>query len=132
MLVMRRSRLFSWVEGGSRPDGQKTVWTCFFVVFFSPQLILQFTEGSGPMVLLQRKLYTFPRIQRCPTFSRGWPNFFPGGVQMLISKETHITCDSPPHPSGSELASVYHECCIFYTEDNAAQLVECQIGDNRM
>ena len=32
--------------GGSRLDGQKTVWTMFF---FSHQLILQFTEGRrGP------------------------------------------------------------------------------------
>ena len=34
------------------------------------------------MVLYQRKNYTFPRIQR-------GSNFFP----MLISIETHITCD---------------------------------------
>ena len=66
----------------------------FCQFLFSPQLILQFTEGSNN--LLQRKLYLYftkdPRgstiFQKggCPTFSRG-------GVQMLISLETHIrTC----------------------------------------
>ena len=61
------------------------------------------------MVLLQRK-HTFPRTQ-------SWSNIFlgvgggsnfseGGGVQLLISMETHITCDFPgrvstPFPSGS-------------------------------
>ena len=61
------------------------------------------------MVLLQRK-HTFLRIQ-------SWSNIFPGGgggsnilegggVQLLSSMETHITCDFPgrvwtPFPSGS-------------------------------
>ena len=40
------------------------------------------------MVLLQRKLY-FSKDPGGPTFSRG------GGGQMLISIETHITCDFP-------------------------------------
>ena len=58
--------------GGSRPDGQKTVWK----TFFSPKLFYSF--------------------QRDPIFSRmGWGvNFFQGRVQML-SIETHITCDFP-------------------------------------
>ena len=46
----------------------------FLFLSFSPQLILQFTEG-GPMVLLQRKLY-FSKDRGGPTFSRGG-----GGVQ---------------------------------------------------
>ena len=50
------------------------------------------------MVLLQRKLnfskdpegvQHFPGGRGVPTFSRG------GGVQMLISIETYITCDFP-------------------------------------
>ena len=39
-LCLRPYRSFKQFEGGSRPDGQKTVWT----MFFSHQLILQFTE----------------------------------------------------------------------------------------
>ena len=46
------------------------------------------------MVSLQGKLL-FQGSRGGPTFSRG-SNFFPGGgVQMLISIETHITCDFP-------------------------------------
>ena len=47
------------------------------------------------MVLFQRNLY-FPRIQRGYNIFQGCPtNLFPGGggVQMLISIETHMTCD---------------------------------------
>ena len=40
------------------------------------------------MVLLQRKLY-FSKDPVGPTFSRG------GGIQKLISIETHITYDFP-------------------------------------
>ena len=51
------------------------------------------------MVLLQRKLY-FPKDPGSNIFQGGWggSNFFQGGVQMLISIETHITCDFPGGP----------------------------------
>ena len=58
-------------EGGSRPDGQKTVWTMFF---FSHQLILQ--SGSNGFI----------------TEGRRGSNFFQG---VGVSKETHITCAFP-------------------------------------
>ena len=57
------------------------------------------------MVLFQRNLY-FQRIQSGSNMFQGCPTFFQG-VQMLISIETHITCDFPdvgpgPYsPSGS-------------------------------
>ena len=67
--------------GGSRPDGQKTVRT----FFFCPQLILQFTKGSNGFITEKTILFQG---------SRGGVQLFPGGgVQMLISIETHITCD---------------------------------------
>ena len=50
-------------------------------VFFSPQPILQFTEGV--QWFYYRENYTFPRIQRGL------------GVQMLISIDIHLTCDFP-------------------------------------
>ena len=46
------------------------------IVFFSPQLILQLTEGGQWFYYIES--YTFPRIQRGPTFSRG-VQLFPGG-----------------------------------------------------
>ena len=64
------------------------------------------------MVLLQRELYFSKDLEGVQHFPGG-SNFFPGGGgggQMLISIETHITCDFPgegvriPYPpSGSAL-----------------------------
>ena len=71
-MAMRGSRIFfrggGGGGGGGRPDGQISVWT----MFFSPQLILQFTEGF--QWFYYRENYTFPG----PTFSRG------GGVQLSL------------------------------------------------
>ena len=50
------------------------------------------------MVLLQRKLYFFKdpeEVQHFPGGGGGGGQLFPGVVQMLISIETHITCDFP-------------------------------------
>ena len=50
------------------------------------------------MVLLLRKLYLYctKDPEGGPLFSRGDVKLFPGGVQMLISLETHIhTCYFP-------------------------------------
>ena len=89
-----------------RPEN--SLYNVFCLYFFSPQLILQFTERV--------QNYTFPRIQRGPTVSRGM-YFFQGGGgggQILISLETHIICDFPGGsgppipPSGS--AHYSHEC----------------------
>ena len=70
----------------------------FLSVLLSPRLTLQFTKGVQWFYCWENYTYTLPRIQRgsiifqggggCPTF--------PGGVQMLISIETHIrTCYFP-------------------------------------
>ena len=91
---MRGSR--NYCQAGSRAYGQYRALTTFFL---STQLILQFTDGV--QWFCYRENYTFPWIQRGsnifqggggrgPTFSRG--------VQMLISIETHITCDFPGGP----------------------------------
>ena len=63
--------LSGWGGGGSRPDGQKTVWT---MVFFSHQLILQFKEW----------------IQWFYYRGEEGSNFF---QEVGVSKETDITCD---------------------------------------
>ena len=61
---------------------------CFLVL----SLFYSFTEGV--QWLFQRKLL-FLRFQRGSNFSRGGGNFFHGGggVQWVISIETHKTCD---------------------------------------
>ena len=59
--------------GGSRPDGQKTVWTMFFLVI---NLFYNLQSGSNGFI----------------TEGRRGSNFFQG---VGVSKETHITCDFP-------------------------------------
>ena len=77
----------------------------FLSVLFSPQLILQFKEGSNGFIAEKNYTYTLQRIQRRSIIFRGRfvSNFFQGGgrVQMLISIETHIrTCYFPGGVSG--------------------------------
>ena len=88
---MHGSRIF-FQEGSWGPTARKQSGQCFF---FSPQLILQFTEGV--QWFYYRENYTFPRIQRGSNIFQGKGfSFFQGGgrgFQMLISIETHITCD---------------------------------------
>ena len=45
------------------------------------------------MVLLQRKLYFSKDPEGVHHVPGGGANFFQGGAQILISIETHITCD---------------------------------------
>ena len=70
---VRRGGGWGW-GGGSRPDGQKTVWTMFF--FNSLQ------SGSNGFI----------------TKGRRGSNFFQG---VKMSKETHITFDFPGGGEGS-------------------------------
>ena len=58
------------------------------------------------MVLLQRKLYFSKDPEGVKHFPGGGGPTFSRGVQMLISIETHVTCDfprgsGPPIPSES-------------------------------
>ena len=75
------------------------------------------------MVLLQRKLY-FPKDPEGVQHFTGGSNFFQGGgggwVQMLISIETHITCNFPGGsgppipPSGSAHGDVFPCWVVLY------------------
>ena len=71
---------------------------------------------EGPMVLLQRRQYCSKDPERVQYFPGGSNCFLGGGggVQMLISIETHMTCDFPgvrtPYPhSGSA-----HDLVIYF------------------
>ena len=55
----------NFCQGGPGPTARKQPGQ----LFFSPQLMLQFTEGVQWFYF--RDNYTFPRIQRGPIFSRG-------------------------------------------------------------
>ena len=81
------------------------------------------------MVLLTRKLYLyFTKDPEGSIIFQGGgvvvSNFFQGGVQMLISLETHVrTCyfpwggggSGPPIPSGSAHGQCHHNGTIFIT-----------------
>ena len=79
--------------GGGLGPGPYAITISFFCLVFSPQLILQKSNG-----LFQRKSITF---QGSNIFSKGWgvqlfSRVWGGGVQLLIIlKETHITCVFP-------------------------------------
>ena len=104
--IMRGSRIFT---RGSRPDVQKTVSTTFFFFCFVLNLFYSLQRGSNGFIT--EKTILFQGSRGGPTFSRG-VQLLPGGIQMLISIETYITCDfpggrgvrTPCPPSGSTLA----------------------------
>ena len=77
------SRISCQGRGGSRPDRQQRF---FFVVFFSPQLILQFYGYFKETIISQG-------FRGGPTFSR-WGGGGGGGPNTY-SIETHLTCDFP-------------------------------------
>ena len=76
-------------------------------IFFSPQLILQKSNGQ-----FQRNLSFFKAPDGVQFFSRG-SNFFQGVSNCLFPIETHLICDflegvrtpCPPPPSGSPLGA---------------------------
>ena len=92
---MGRSRNFYQGGGVQARQPENSLNNVFLLLFFSPQLILQFTEGV--QWFYYRDNYTFPRIQGGSNIFQGeGVQLFPGGgVQMLISIEIHITCDFP-------------------------------------
>ena len=106
-------RFFSGSEGVYRPNGQKTVW-----IFFKSSTYFTVYRGH-PMVLLQRNLY-FRSIQRGSIIFQWGSNFFHGGgggggggVRMLISIETHITCDFPGGGGLDPLSPIWIRTCFW-------------------
>ena len=110
------SKIQEFSSGGGSRSGQseKKSSDNVFFVFFSPQLILQNSNGQFQRIL---SFFKVPEgVQHFPggggpTFSRGGGvQLFPGGgSNCLFPIETHITCDfpggvrTPCPPSGSAL-----------------------------
>ena len=59
------------------------------------------------MDLLHRNLYFSKNPERVQDFPGGGRGNFFQGVQMLISIETHITCDFPGRGFGSNISPLY-------------------------
>ena len=89
-----------------RPENSLDV----FFLFIS-QLILQFTEGV--QWFYYRENYTFQRIQRGSNIFKG-VQLFPGGVQMLISIETHITYDFPGGGGSGPISPLWIRTCKYF------------------
>ena len=94
---MWQARIQEFSSGGSTKKA-----LTFFLFFFSPQLILQKSNGQ-----FQRNL-SFSAFQRGSNIFQG-VQLFPGGSNCLFPLETHISCDfpggsgPPVPPSGSAL-----------------------------
>ena len=88
-----------FVRGGPGWTARKNCLDNVFWVFFSPQFILQSTEGVQWVYYGEN--YTFLRILRGFNIFQGgggvqlFPGGGGGGVQILISIKTHITCEFP-------------------------------------
>ena len=80
--------------GGPGPMARKQSGQRFVFVFLVLNLFYSLQRGSNGFIT--EKTIPFYRSRGGPIFSRG-SNFFQGGggVQMLISIDTHITCDFP-------------------------------------
>ena len=90
--------------GGSRPDGQKTVWTTLFYLFLLFLVLSVFYNlQKGSNGFITRKSILFQGSRGDPTLSGGGGPTFPKGGGCPISSgwnsfanlytKTHITCD---------------------------------------
>ena len=95
---MRISRNFC--QGGPGPTAIKQSEQRFLVL----NLFYSLQRGSNGFIT--EKTILFKGSRGGPTFSRVGVQLFPegggGGVQMLISIETHITCDFPEGGGGPD------------------------------
>ena len=101
-------------EGGSRPDCQQRF---FFVVFFSPQLILQFYGYFKETMISQG-------FRGGPTFSSGG-----GGGPNTNSIETHLTCDFP-EGSGRLSPPLDPHMTHLCTKISVVRLWKCCMGNS--
>ena len=120
-IPMHGSRNFSG-GGGPGPTVRKQSGQRFFCIFLVLSVFYSLQRGSNGFIIEKTILY---QGRGGPTFSRGGggSNFFPGGIQMLISIETHIIMifqggPDPYPPSGSALGS-------FDLKSNSLPLSHC-------
>ena len=88
MVQMRGSRNFHQGGGGREGPGQSDK-KALTTIFFSPQLILQKSNGQ-----FQRNL-SFFKAPDGVQFFPGGPTFFQGVSNCLFPIETHSICDFP-------------------------------------
>ena len=89
---MRRSRIFFW-GGGVQAWWPENRLDKFFFFFLVLNLFYSLQRGSNGFIT--EKTILFQGSRGIQHFSGGVSLFSRGVVQMLISIETHITCDFP-------------------------------------
>ena len=95
----------------------------FFQFYLVLILFYSLQRGSNGFIAEKTILILYQGFRGGPSFSRGGgPTFFQGGVQMLISIETHIRtcyfpggCPDPLSPSGSAHGQCHHNGTISIT-----------------
>ena len=86
-------------------------------------LFYSLQRGSNGFIAEKTILILYQGSRGSPIFSRGGVKLFPGGgVQMLISLETHVHtcyfpggCLDPLSPSGSAHGQCHHNGTVFIT-----------------
>ena len=76
-------------------------------------------------MVISKKTIIFKGFRGGPAFSRGKGNFFHGGgVQWVISIETHITCDFPggggPHTAPLDPHMRFHNLFFLFQKETLA------------
>ena len=74
-------------------------------------------------MVISKKTIIFKGFRGGPTFSRGEGNFFYGGIQWVISIETHITCDfqgGGPHIPPLDPHMRFHNLFFLFQKETLA------------
>ena len=88
--------ILSAAEGFRGQEEHAWILEFLSVFFIVLSLFYSLQSGSYGFIVEKTILILYKGSREGPLFSRRGSNFFQGGgVQMLISKETHITCYFP-------------------------------------
>ena len=104
-LLMHGSRNFVRGRGGGPDQSDKKKALTYFLFFFSPQLILQKSNGQ-----FHRNLSFFKVPEEVQHFPGG------GGSNRLFPIETHITCDFPGGVRTPLSPLWIHTCSLFHPQ----------------
>ena len=111
VLIAYHARIQEFSSGGVQVSlTKKALTTFFFLFFFSPQLILQKSNGQ-----FQRNL-SFFKVPEGVNIFQGGVQLFPGGggSNCLFPIETNITCDFPGGSGPPVPPPLWIRTCIQY------------------
>ena len=110
---MRGSRIFLGGVGGAGVQARRSKNSLGKVFSLSPSVLnLFYSLQRGSSGFITEKTILFQGSRGGSTFSRA-VQLFPVGVQMLISIETHNTCDLPGGSGSPTPLSIRTCICIW-------------------